>query len=115
MKRINGRLSRPYVQRKLPFKNNNGQLYAEWVGLNGIENGDARYVVYSYDTHWPLFVYVSKVDTWFENKDKFSPTTSKHRTQTHPHCSTVLLSPDQIRLLDRMGYNSLVYERLTNG
>ncbi len=111
-KRINGRLSRSYVQRKLPFKNSNGQLYAEWAGLNGIENGDARYIVYSYGSHWPLFVYVPKVNTWFENKEKYGPTTSKHRTQTHPHCDTVLLSLEQIKVLDRLGYGSLVYERI---
>jgi hypothetical protein len=62
-----------------------------------------------------LFVYVPKVDTWFENREKYSPTTSKHRTQTHPHCDTVALSLEQIRLLERVGYNSLVKERLTNG
>lgn len=114
-KRINGRLARPYVQRKEPFQNSNGQLYADWRGLDGLENPNARYVVYSYGRHWPLFVYVPRVNTWFENKEKFGPTTSKHRTFTHPHCETVLLSLEQIKLLDRLGYSSLTYERLTNG
>ena len=104
MKRINGRLSRPYVQRKLPFKNSNGQLYAEW-------HGDDRYAVYSYGPHWPLFVYVPEVNLWFENKEKYGPTTSKHRTFTHPHCDTVLLSLEQIKVLDRLGYSALTYER----
>jgi len=114
MKRINGRLSRPYVQRTEPFKNSNGQLYAQWHGLDGIENTDARYVVYSYGEHWPLFVYVPQVG-WFENREKYGPTTSKHRTQTHPHCSTVLLSRERIMVLATLGYSSMVYERLTNG
>jgi hypothetical protein len=106
-KRINGRTSRPYVQQKQEFKNSNGQLYAEW------HNGDnPRYVVYSYGSHWPLFVYVPSANTWFENKEKFGPTTSKHRTQTHPHCETVALSWHRIKLLDQFGYSSLVYDRL---
>jgi hypothetical protein len=112
-KRINGRLARPYVQRKEAFKNSNGQLYANWIGEP--ESNTGRYTVYSYGSHWPLFIYVSKVDTWFENKEKFGPTTSKHRTFTHPHCETVLLSLEQIKLLDRLGYSALTYERLTNG
>lgn len=108
-KRINGRLARPYVQRKEAFKNSNGQLYAEWI----IEpaGGFSRYTVYSYGRHWPLFVYVPKVDTWFENKEKFGPTTSKHRTFTHPHCETVPISLEQIKVLDRLGYSALTYER----
>lgn len=114
-KRINGRQSRPYVQRREPFKNSNGQLYAEWLGLDGRENSEARYCVYSYGPHWPLFIYVPHVNTWFENKDKYGPTTSKHRTQTHPHCDTVSLTFDQMKLLDRLGYSSLVTDRLMGG
>jgi hypothetical protein len=110
-KRINGRLARPYVQRKEPFQNSNGQLYAEWIGDEWVGDPNKRYCVYSYGSHWPLFVYVPQVDTWFENKEKFGPTTSKHRTFTHPHCDTVALSLEQIKLLDRLGYSALTYER----
>jgi hypothetical protein len=108
-KRINGRLARPYVQRKEAFQNSNGQLYAEW--LLEPAGGFSRYVVYSYGRHWPLFVYVPQVDTWFENKEKFGPTPSQHRTFTHPHCDTVALSLEQIKVLDRLGYSALTYER----
>lgn len=111
-KRINGRNSRGYVQRKEPFQNSNSQLYAEWLGLDGRENSEARYCVYSYGPHWPLFIYVPKVGTWFENKEKCSTTTSKHRTFTHPHCDTTLLTLEQMKLLDRLGYTSLVNDRL---
>jgi hypothetical protein len=109
VKRINGRHSRSYVQRREPFKNSNGQLYANWIGEPESDTG--RYTVYSYGSHWPLFVYVPRANTWFENKEKFGPTTSRHRTQTHPHCETVLLTYEQIKLLDRLGYSALTYER----
>lgn len=114
-KRINGRHARSYVQPKVPFKNSNGQLYAEWLGLDGRENSEARYCVYSYGPHWPLFIYVPHVNTWFENKDRCSTTTSKHRTFTHPHCDTVALTCHQMKLLDRLGYSSLVNDRLMGG
>ena len=111
-KRINRRLARPYVQQKMEFKNSNGQLYAEWIDYPA--GSLARYVVYSYGPHWPLFIYVphGTTGTWFENKEKYGTTTSKHRTFTHPHCDTVALSLEQMKLLDRLGYSSLVADRL---
>lgn len=109
-KRINGRTARPYVQQKQAFKNSNNQLYAEW--LDAPDGSLARYVVYSYGRHWPLFIYVPHVSTWFENKDRCSTTTSKHRTFTHPHCDTVSLTCEQMKLLDRLGYSSLIFDRL---
>jgi len=114
-KRINGRLARPYVQRKEAFHNSNGQLYANWYGLDGLENPNARYVVYSYGSHWPLFIYVPQVYTWFENNEKFGPTTSKHRTFTHPHCDTIKLKLEDIKKLAVYGYSKFITDRLTNG
>lgn len=42
------------------------------------------YVVYSYRDDWPLFVYDAPNETWYENEDRFSRTTSKHRSQCFP-------------------------------
>lgn len=111
-KRINGRHSRGYVKARTEFKNSNGQLYAEWRGDEWMGDPNKRYCVYSYGPHWPLFIYVPQVDTWFENKEKCSTTTSKHRTFTHPHCDTVALSHEQMKLLDQLGYSSLIFDRL---
>jgi hypothetical protein len=69
-----------------------------------------RYVVYSYGHHWPLFIFVPKESLpdgtpctathaggaadgiWFENQDKYSRSTTKQRSQAHPHCTTIPLS-----------------------
>jgi hypothetical protein len=83
-KKVSGWKARPLVQAKEDFTNHNGQLYGNWEG--------SLYVVYSYGVHWPLFIYDAKDQTWFENEDKYGPTTSKHRTQTHPHTETNLRS-----------------------
>ena len=83
--RINGRKCRPYVQERKPFQNSNGQLYGKW------ETPDL-YVVYSYGEHWPLFMWAGRTETWYQNEDKFSPTTSHHRTYAHPHEETELAS-----------------------
>ena len=82
--RINGRKCRPFVQDRKAFQNSDGQLYAKW------ETPDL-YVVYSYGDHWPLFMWAGRTDTWYQNADKFSPTTSRHRTYAHPYEDTELV------------------------
>ena len=64
--------ARAYVQQRKPFRGNN----TSGVYING------RYVVYSYGAHWPMFVHDN--DRWFANSDRYSCTTSKHRSQLHP-------------------------------
>jgi hypothetical protein len=76
------------------FKANN--LWSEWVRDEDTDTNDARYVVYSYDRHWPLFIYEVKTDMWFENGSKYSVTTSKHKTQSHPYTDTTKLHVDDM-------------------
>lgn len=42
------------------------------------------YVVYSFGQHWPMFIHDGRTGQWFENEDRYSRTTSKHRTQCYP-------------------------------
>jgi hypothetical protein len=73
MKVANGR-ARPLVQAKKEFKGNN-TFSVEYPG-RGV------YAVYSYGFHWPLFANVK--GQWFANADKYSVSTSKHRSQLYP-------------------------------
>ncbi len=61
--------ARAFVQKEHPFEGSN--LYAEF-GCNH-ETKETWYVVYSYGLHYPMFVRANGV--WFENEDKYSPTT----------------------------------------
>jgi hypothetical protein len=115
LERINGRTCRAWVTERTPFKNSNGQLYGQWEGLDGRDNASARYVVYSYDQHWPLFVYDNDRALWFENSDRYSRTTSKHRMQAHPLCDTLKLDCQQMISLARNGYVAMAVRRLING
>jgi hypothetical protein len=76
--KISNRNARRYVQDCIPFKGNN--LYGE-------KRGD-KFVVFSYGSHHPLFLY--KDGVWYENTEKRSVSTSRHRTQAHPHFTTVV-------------------------
>lgn len=59
------------------------------------QNG--MYAVFSYGTHWPMFVYDGA--HWYENADKYSVTTSKQHGQCHPHCDTIKVSCDEMRAM----------------
>ena len=71
---------REFVQMRVEFTGSN--LLAECHGEN--------YFVFSYGHHWILFAYVDGV--WYENDERYSMSTSKHRSQCHPHVDTVKLS-----------------------
>ena len=81
--RVSNRETRDYIKNLKEFKANN--IWSEWVRDENTDTEDARYVVYSYDRHWPLFIYEVRTDMWFENASKYSVTTSKHKTQSHPY------------------------------
>ena len=111
--KIANRDARPLVQKQHPFEGNN--IYAQFHTMKN-EDGTHTgmwYAVYSYGDHWPLFVHAN--DIWFENEDKHSVTTSKHRTQTHPHCPTVLLSTKWMKRLAQGGYAAIAQERILQG
>lgn len=86
--KIANRIARVFVRELVPFTGNN--LYAE--------NRRQLYVVFSYGEHWPLWVYDRTKDRWYENSDKYSSTTSKHKSQTRPidDGSTIPLSAEHI-------------------
>lgn len=72
MIKISNKLAAEYVRTTSEFKGSNtwGQM----------EHGS--YVVYSYGYHYPMFVF--KNGKWYENSDKYSVTTSKHKSILRP-------------------------------
>jgi len=86
--RVSNCNARCQVRSLKEFKANN--IWSEWVDDTNTDTPDARYVVYSYNTHWPLFIYDVRCDTWFENISKYGVTTSKHKTQCYPHTTPAI-------------------------
>jgi hypothetical protein len=85
--RVSNSNARTQVQARIPFKGNN--TFGETI------NG--AYVVFSYGHHWPLFAYVE--GTWYENRERYSVSTSKHRSQLHPLEDTEKVSLDELKEL----------------
>ncbi len=54
------------------------------------EDNHTVYVVYSYGYHFPLYVYDKVLSVWYENTDKYSVTTSKHKSQLRPSVACFL-------------------------
>ena len=77
MAKIANTRAREYVQECRPFEASN--IFA----LVRHGNDQARYIVYSYGIHFPLWIREGGV--CYENVTKYSPTTSKHKTQTNPY------------------------------
>lgn len=95
--RVSGWKAREYVQ-KLQLFHNSGTNHRHPKGatLWSEQRGDI-YVVFSYGYHWPL--YINWKGVWFSNKDKYSPTTSKHSSQANPLVGTVPLDQSLMVLL----------------
>jgi hypothetical protein len=83
--RVSNRETRDYVKNLKEFKANN--LWSEWVRDEDTDTNDR---------HWPLFIYEVKTDMWFENASKYSMTTAKHKTQSHPYTDTTKLHVDDM-------------------
>lgn len=98
--RIANRDARQYVQRRVAFEGSN--LYGTEVG--------GRYIVYSYGTHWPLFIWSGQ---WYENADKYSSSTSRHRTYCHPLCGTHKLDAATMVAVAEKGVVEVVTDRIT--
>ena len=78
-----------YVNNKIEFKSNN--IFSEHI------KKDKLYIVYSYGHHFPM--YIKYKNTWYENSDKFSVSTSKQQNQARPNAKTKLLSTNKMKEL----------------
>ena len=110
---VANRDARRCVQERIHFKGSNawGEWYYE-TGHVGANKIIANYVVYSYRYTWPLFVFDNLAQVWYENKDKVSPTTSKHRTQLHPLCDTIPLGVEDMKVVARLGGVGLISKEM---
>ena len=96
--------ARNMVDIKAAFRGSN--VWAEW-GQNAYDQ--KLYVVYSYRYTWPLYVYDQTADTWYENCNQYSQTTSRHRSQCRPTgVKTIHLNTDDMRLVATCGSVGLI-------
>jgi hypothetical protein len=106
MDRVANAKCRTKVQLRQPFKGSN--LWGEWVG--------SVYAVYSYGRHFPLWVYDPETEQWFGNADRYSVSTSKHRTQSQPlQVAIKWFDTETMSRLTRGGYRQMASDRVLFG
>jgi hypothetical protein len=111
MAKIPNRDARLHVEQRKPFEGSN--IWGVWQKSTIVEDESEFYVVYSYGEHFPMYVWSEGV--WFENEDKYSPTTSKHMGQCRPSRTTILLSTAWMRKLATLGYRGIAEHRILTG
>jgi hypothetical protein len=88
------------VEARIAFRGNS--VFSSWVS-------NSLYVVYSYGTHFPMYVYDASASVfdehgnalgkgvWLGNTDRYSVTTSKHQGKTRPNTVHKWLNTEQLK------------------
>lgn len=97
--------ARELALNKQEFKTSNGTIY-------GTHNLAAdTYTVYSYGEHFPMYVYDYRMNEWYGNSDKYSPTTSKHQSTCRPPNVSHWVNTATLQILAAKGViNYLTYK-----
>lgn len=106
--RTSNKNARSKVQDLQVFRGSN--TFAEYYAPSG-DTLTHRYVVYSYGYHFPMFIaeWLSGYDPqWYENMDRYSRSTSKHKSQLHPLTRTTQFDTEQMKHIARVGMAGLV-------
>ena len=92
MPKLANRQVRDAVNKRQLFKNNNDTLYSD-------STSHELYVVYSYGTHYPMYVYDNIARQWFGNETRSSSTTERHKTHARPDGDIRWASTDYLRAM----------------
>lgn len=114
--RIANKNAREYVQKQKQFDGSNtyARLYLPTTSTNApFARPTTLYSVYSYGKHFPLFVAetIDGITHWYENIDKYSVSTSKHKAQLHPHTDTIKLTTQDMRRVSYLGIAGVVVQK----
>ena len=71
------------ARKKEQFQFNN--VYSLYRHANALRIEPPTYTVYSYGLHYPMYVYDYEACQWYGNKDKSTPTTTRHMNKFKPY------------------------------
>ena len=87
---------RNVVEFRMPFTGNS--VFGQWKGTE-------LYCVFSYGSHFPMYIYDKNLDAWVGNSDKYSSTTSRHQSKCKPNSVKHWLNTDGMKgVIYRGGY-----------
>jgi len=73
------------------------------------------YVIYSYGSHFPMYVYDETSQQWLGNSDKYSRTTSSHQSKYRPSEVAKWFDTTALRDIVGLGYVGYITNRMENG
>lgn len=83
-------------------------MWGEWLQV-GHSSDDKTWVhydlycVFSYGSHFPMYVFDKAYGGWLGNEDKYSRSTTRHQSQTRPDNIKTWLSTDDMKKVIRFG------------
>lgn len=94
--RVSNSKARDKVNALEAFQGSN--MFGKWLEKgNGREVTDKLYVVYSYGSHFPMYIYDDQENKWIGNKDKYSRSTTRHQSQARPSDEITWLDTDAMK------------------
>jgi hypothetical protein len=94
MKRTSNNQARQLVETGQEFNGNN--TYARYTS-------DNCYVVYSYGSHFPMYIRFDGI--WYGNDDKYSVSTSRHQSQLRPSHVHKYVDTNEMQEIIRKAYD----------
>lgn len=73
------------------------------------------YAIYSYGSHFPMYVWDETSQQWLGNKNKYSRTTSSHQSKYRPSEVAEWFDTTTLRDIVRYGYVGYITNRMENG
>ena len=96
MKRVANNKAYEYIEKLEEFQGSNMQ--GRWLGIgNGREFEHQVYVVYSYGSHFPMYIYDAKEQKWLGNYDKYSRSTTRQQSQARPSSVYAWYNTDEMK------------------
>jgi len=96
MPKVSNSKARQKVMNRQEFTGSN--TFGRWTGST-INSYYYKYVVYSYGEHFPLFVWCPITTNWYVNSDKYSTSTSRHKSQLSPLCHCIEMTTSELKSL----------------
>lgn len=104
-----------YAARRENFSNKGGSIYGKdvsWWDHATNSHQLVTFTVYSYGTHFPMYVYDYATQRWYGNSSKYSRTTSKHQSIMRPPIVEEWYETKDLQTISNRGIVGAIERRL---
>lgn len=105
----------PYAAKQQEFSNKSGSIFGRdniWYDAGNPDGQKVTFTVYSYGSHFPMYVYDYETCRWYGNSSKYSRTTSKHQTLMRPAIVEQWFNTGELLHISQRGIAKTIERRL---